>query len=122
MSPAMTKTLPLILLFAIAPLAVQAQTNAEMREEAAELLAGSDKAMNAAYQQLLKILGDEGKKRLRDSQRAWLTFRDAQAGFDSHHMAGGTGEGLERLGSLNQLTEERTKRLKEDYNRFKQLL
>ena len=122
MKPAMTKILSVILLCAAAPVAVLAQTNAEMKEEAAELLEESDKAMNAAYQQLLKILGDEGKKRLRDSQRAWLTFRDAQAGFDSHPMAGGTGEGLERLGSLNQLTEERTKRLKEDYNRFKQLL
>ena len=122
MKPAMTKILSVILLFAAAPVAVLAQTNAEMKEEAAELLEESDKAMNAAYQQLLKILGDEGKRRLRESQRAWLTFRDAEAGFDSHHMAGGTGEGLERLGSLNQLTEERTERLKEDYKRFKELL
>ncbi|WAC20720.1 DUF1311 domain-containing protein [Luteolibacter sp. SL250] len=111
----------LLCLLAFAPLVVHAQSNAEMKEEAASILDKSDTAMNKAYQQLLSILNDEGKKRLRETQRAWLAYRDAQAGFDSHHMAGGTGEGLERLGSLNMLTEERTKRLQEDYKRFKEL-
>lgn len=111
----------LLFLLVLSPLSVHAQSNAEMREQASVILDRSDKAMNQAYQKLLGILNDEGKKRLRESQRAWLAFRDAQAGFDSHHMAGGTGESLERLGSLNGLTEERTKRLQEDYQRFKDL-
>lgn len=115
------KTISMLVLLAASPLTVHAQTNADMQEQAAGILEKSDKAMNGAYQQLLKILNEEGQKRLRESQRAWVAFRDAQAGFDSHHMAGGTGEGLERLGSLNQLTEERTKRLQEDYKRFKDL-
>jgi uncharacterized protein YecT (DUF1311 family) len=108
----------LLCLLAITPLATYAQSNAEMKEQAGIILDKSDKAMNQAYQQLLSVLNDEGKKRLRETQRAWIAYRDAQAGFDSHHMAGGTGEGLERLGSLNQLTEERTKRLQEDFKRF----
>ncbi|RYD37802.1 MAG: DUF1311 domain-containing protein [Verrucomicrobiaceae bacterium] len=110
----------MLFLLAFAPLTVHAQSNAEMKEEAGSILDKSDQAMNKAYQQLLSILNDEGKKRLRETQRAWLAYRDAQAGFDSHHMAGGTGEGLERLGSLNMLTGERTKRLQEDYKRFKE--
>jgi uncharacterized protein YecT (DUF1311 family) len=114
------KVTSMLCLLAFSPLAVHAQSNAEMKEEAGSILDKSDKAMNKAYQQLLSILEDEGKKRLRETQRAWLAYRDAQAGFDSHHMAGGTGEGLERLGSLNLLTEERTKRLQEDYKRFKE--
>jgi uncharacterized protein YecT (DUF1311 family) len=111
----------LLCLLAFTPLATHAQTNTEMKEQAGRILDKSDKAMNEAYQQLLSVLNDEGKKRLRETQRAWIAYRDAQAGFDSHHMAGGTGEGLERLGSLNQLTEKRTKRLQEDYKRFKDL-
>lgn len=103
------------------PLSAGAQSTVEMKQQAAAAFEKSDKAMNAAYQQLLKILNDEGKKRLREAQRAWVTFRDAQAGFDSHHLAGGTLEGLEYTGSLNLLTQERTKRLLEDYKRFKDL-
>lgn len=109
-----------VLLAASGPL-VQAQTTTEMKEEAGQTLEKSDKEMNAAYQKLLKILNDEGKKRLQEAQRAWLAYRDTQAGFDSHHFAGGTAEGLERLGSLDQLTRERTKRLNADYARFKEL-
>lgn len=114
--------LPVFLFFLTAtPLITQAQTNLEMKEQSGEALEKSDKGMNQAYEQLLKILNEEGKKRLRESQRAWLVYRDAQAAFDCHHMAGGTGEELERLGSLNLLTQERTKRLQEDYKRFKEL-
>lgn len=98
---------------------VPAQSTAEMKFEAAEAFERSDKAMNAAYQKLMSVLNDEGRKRLKDAQRAWIAFRDAQAGFDSHHFAGGTAEGLERLGSLDQLTRERTKRLLADFERFK---
>jgi len=116
------KTLPVVVWLALIPFSIaSAQTTVEMKEQAAASLDKSDKAMNAAYQQLLKILNDEGKKRLRETQRAWVTFRDAQAGFDSHHLAGGTLEGLEHLGSLDLLTQERTKRLVEDYKRFKDL-
>lgn len=116
----MMKTLSMLILLAASPLSLHAQTTAEMKEQAAETLAESDQAMNTAYQKLLKILSEEGQKRLRASQRAWVAFRDAQASFDSHHLEGGTAEGLERLGSLNGLTEERTKRLTEDYERFKE--
>lgn len=106
-------------ILAVAAPASVAQSTAEMKYEAAAAYERADKAMNAAYQKLLAVLNDEGKKRLRETQRAWIAFRDAQAGFDSHHFAGGTAEGLERLGSLDQLTRERTKRLLADFERFK---
>lgn len=113
------KMLPVLMFVMLMPVTVSAQSTVEMKEQAGAILEKSDKAMNAAYQQLLKALNDEGKKRLREAQRAWVAFRDAQAGFDSHHLAGGTLEGLEHLGSLNQLTQERTKRLLADFERFK---
>jgi len=100
---------------------LMAQTSQQLSETAATELEVSDKTMNEIYQKLLKILNDEGKKRLRETQRAWVIYRDAQAGFDSHHFAGGTAERLEQLGSLNLLTKERTARLKEDYQRFREM-
>ncbi len=109
----------LVLFLFLSPLSTFAQTTVEMKEQAAAELAKSDKAMNTAYQQLIKVLNEEGVKRLKVAQRAWLAYRDAQAGFDCHQLAGGTMEGLEELGSLDLLTQERTKRLKEDYERFK---
>ncbi len=113
------KIAPFLAIAVIFGFAAPAQTTAEMKYEVAAAYEQADKAMNAAYQKLMGVLNDEGKKRLRETQRAWIAFRDAQAGFDSHHFAGGTAEGLERLGSLNLLTRERTKRLIEDFERFK---
>ena len=113
------KSLLVFFVFALGPVAVFAQSTLEMKEQAAARLEKSDKAMNVAYQQLIKVLNEEGVKRLKATQRAWIAYRDAQASFDCHQLAGGTMEGLEELGSLNQLTQERTKRLKEDLERFK---
>lgn len=109
----------LLITLALTPVIAGAQSTAEMKQDAGTRFDQADKAMNAAYQQLMKILNEEGRKRLRETQRAWITYRDAQAGFDSHHFVGGTAEGLERTGSLELLTRERTKRLIEDYHRFK---
>lgn len=113
------KSFAIIFLVATSTLLAPAQTTLEMKQAAATTLEQSDKAMNVAYQKLVKVLNDEGRKRLKEAQRAWLAYRDLQAAFDCHHLAGGTMEGLEQLGSLNMLTEERTKRLKEDFERFK---
>ena len=116
----MKATSLLMLMLVLAPVSFS-QTTVEMKEEASDAYDVSDKAMNAAYTQLMGVLNEEGKKRLKEAQRAWIAYRDAQAGFDSHHLAGGTMEGLERVGSLNLLTQERTKRLREDFARFKDM-
>ncbi len=92
-----------------------------MKQDAGRAYDVSDKVMNDAYRNLMGVLNAEGKKRLKKAQRAWIAYRDAQAGFDSHHLAGGTMEGLERIGALNLLTQERTKRLREDFARFKSM-
>lgn len=97
------------------------QTTVEMKADASRAYGVSDKAMNTAYAELMGVLNAEGKKRLKEAQRAWIAYRDAQAGFDSHHLAGGTMEGLEQVGALNLLTQERTKRLREDFARFKEM-
>jgi uncharacterized protein YecT (DUF1311 family) len=45
----------------------------------ADRLEIADKKMNAAYQKVLGILDSDGKAALREAQRKWLAWRDAQA-------------------------------------------
>ena len=40
-----------------------------------------DKRLNTAYRQLLSALPEKRKTQLRDVQRKWLAFRDANCGF-----------------------------------------
>lgn len=113
------KTIPILLFLAAGTLTAFSQTTGEMKADASRAYGVSDKAMNEAYKQLMAVLNEEGKTRLKAAQRAWIAYRDAQASFDSHHLAGGTMEGLEYTGALNMLTQERTKRLREDLARFR---
>jgi uncharacterized protein YecT (DUF1311 family) len=97
------------------------QTNRQLIDGEIAQFDAADKKMNAAYQKLLGVLEDEGKSTLREAQRAWLVWRDAQAEFDSHHLAGGKLRPLERWGSRILSTEARTTRLLDDYKRFKEM-
>jgi uncharacterized protein YecT (DUF1311 family) len=97
------------------------QTNRQLIEVGIAQFDAADKKMNVAYQKLLGILDEEGKSTLREAQRAWVVWRDAEAEFDSHHLAGGKLRPLERWGSLTLSTEARTTRLLDDYKRFKEM-
>ena len=110
---------PLLVLSGFVPCLSAPQTNRELIDGEIAMFEAADKKMNAAYQKLLGVLEDEGKTTLREAQRAWLTWRDAQAEFDSHQFAGGKLRPLERWGSLIHSTEARTTRLLDDYKRFK---
>ena len=103
------------------PYPASGQTNRQLIDVESARFNAADKKMNVAYQKLLGALGDEGKSTLREAQRAWLVWRDAQAEFDSHHLAGGKLRPLERWGSLTLSTEARTTRLLDDYKRFKEM-
>jgi uncharacterized protein YecT (DUF1311 family) len=113
------KVMPVLLVLVAGAASGFSQTTGEMKADASRAYEVSDKAMNEAYKQLMAVLNEEGKTRLKAAQRAWIAYRDAQASFDSHHLAGGTMEGLEYTGSLNMLTQARTKRLREDLARFR---
>ena len=78
------------LLFLLAtPLFVLAQSAREVNAEANAITAKDDKKLNAAYEALIKdIRAHNDKDRaervigdLRESQRAWLKYREAQLGF-----------------------------------------
>ena len=102
----------LLVLARVAPVGQCAEkrppTNHELTAQAFDDFSQADKKMNAAYQQLLDVLDDTGKRTLRESQRKWLAWRDAQAEFDSRHLEGGKLQAMERNGSLRKTTETRT--------------
>ena len=95
------------------------QTTGELINLAYEQFNAADAKMNIAYQQLLGILDEHGKATLKEAQRKWLAWRDAQAEFDCHALEGGKLQRMERGGSLRQTTETRTAQLLADYKRFK---
>ena len=115
------KTLILALCLISSAVICNAQTNSELKQSAYERYQQTDKVMNAAYQKLMSVLTEDGKNKLRLSQRAWVAFRDVEADFDCHHFGEGKFGALERIGSLNMRTEERTKKLVEDHKRFKEI-
>ena len=115
------KTLAFLLLITFSSTLCNAQSIAELKAQAYARYEKADKAMNAAYKKLIASLNEEGQERLKISQRAWVAYRNAQANFDCHHFDGGSFEGLEQIGSMDQLTQARTKRLLSDYKRFKEI-
>ena len=94
-------------------------TNSELVAGEADRLETADKKMNEAYRKLLGILDDDGKAALRQAQRKWIAWRDAQSEFDAHQSKGGKLWQMELNGSTAQITEKRTIQLQEDYTRFK---
>jgi uncharacterized protein YecT (DUF1311 family) len=101
-----------------------APSNVEMKECAARELANVDAALNRQYTQTLAKMRtvDKGYPKTADnrpgfaatllaSQRAWLTFRDAQCTIEGYSMRGGTGEGLVVATCKAAMTAERTKAL-----------
>ena len=86
----------------------------------------ADAGLNEAYQQALAQIAKEGGEKpydaksweaaLRTSQRAWVAFRDADCrGLVPMSWGGGTGTTGGVLACLTQLTQERTKMLKERF-------
>ena len=85
----------LVLLIA-APVALptshaNAQSQAEMNRQAAKDFHKADAELNSAYAALMAKLPDaEGKEKLKESQRAWIAFRDAEAAFVAEQARGGS--------------------------------
>jgi uncharacterized protein YecT (DUF1311 family) len=67
--------------------------------------------LQAVYSQLMSSLPAERKGKLRESERAWMTFRDKNADFNASAAQGGTLEPVLRVGALADTTEERLKEL-----------
>jgi len=82
--------------------------NAQARTEFEQ----ADAELNKTYEALLAKLPDaEGKQKLKESQRAWLAFRDAEAAFVADHARGGSMAPTIRYETMTELTQQRIKQL-----------
>jgi uncharacterized protein YecT (DUF1311 family) len=93
-----------------------AQTQSEINEEAYNNYKKADKELNAVYQKILiEYKSDiEFIKNLKTAQKIWITFRDAEmlAKFPNREPGYGSIQPTCWSNYLQELTEERTKRLK----------
>jgi uncharacterized protein YecT (DUF1311 family) len=73
----------------------------------------ADAKLNADYSEIMKRLSDnaDARKLLQESQRAWVTFRDAECKFSSSGVEGGSIYPLVYSGCLQTLTDARVEQL-----------
>jgi uncharacterized protein YecT (DUF1311 family) len=100
---------------------LSAQSGRESYAEATEIGAEADKKLNAAYDQLIKSIRADNEKeraellvaRLKESQRAWLKYRDAQVAFVGIHanIGSASSRALGMASYSAELTEQRIKDL-----------
>lgn len=98
-------------------LSVTAQTQLEMNEQACSQYKLADTELNRVYQQILRAYKIDANfiKKLKNAQRAWLVYRDAQLAAiypDDGPGAYGSVNPMCRCHELRWLTETRTKELK----------
>ena len=92
---------------------IQAQTQAGMNAQARADFERADAELNKTYETLLTKLPDaEGKEKLKESQRGWLAFRDAEAAFAADQARGGSMAPTIRYEVMAELTQQRIKQLK----------
>ncbi len=76
----------------------------------------ADAEMNRVYKQLISVLAADQAKdqtKLREAQRAWVKYRDANCESESSLNEGRTIYPMVYDICLTSMTEERTKRLKD---------
>lgn len=91
-----------------------ATTDMQLRECESKSLSAADAKLNIAYSKLTKLLDAEGKKKLKEAQRAWIAFRDANAVFAGDLNRGGTAEDLNIIGTKTNMTNARVKELQSE--------
>jgi uncharacterized protein YecT (DUF1311 family) len=100
---------------------LSAQSGRESYAEATQIGAEADKKLNAAYDQLIKSIRADNENeraellvaRLKESQRAWLNYRDAQVAFVGIHanIGSASSRALGMASYSAELTEQRIKDL-----------
>ena len=76
----------------------------------AKAFAKADRSLNAAYQKAFKAQDEEGRKLLQAAQRAWISYRDAEAAL-YRYFASKFGDSAVDIDVRTKLTLERTKDL-----------
>jgi uncharacterized protein YecT (DUF1311 family) len=90
-----------------------AQSQAEINHQAAKDFHKADAELNSTYAALMAKLPDaESKRKLKESQQAWIAFRDAETAFAVDEVRGGSMAPTIRYATMAELTEQRIKQLK----------
>jgi len=90
-----------------------AQTETGINGQAHSEFERTNAALETTYKDLLTRLPDaESKRKLLESQRAWIAFRDAEASFAADQVRGGAAAPAVRYASMKESTEQRIKQLK----------
>jgi uncharacterized protein YecT (DUF1311 family) len=79
----------------------------------------TDRELNSVYVKLLSILDAEGQRKLKESQRAWIKYRDLNAQFLADSFRGGSAESILLVDAKTTMTQTRTKELLNEYERRK---
>jgi uncharacterized protein YecT (DUF1311 family) len=103
----------LLVLLLVSVTQIQAQTQAAMNSQARTEFERADAELKKTYEALLAKLPDtEGKEKLKQSQRAWLAFRDTEATFAADQARGGSMAPTIRYETMAELTQQQIKQLK----------
>jgi uncharacterized protein YecT (DUF1311 family) len=103
----------LVALIAFSTSHANGQSQAEMNRTAAKDFEKTDAELNRTYASLVaKVPDAQGKEKLKQSQRTWLAFRDAEAAFASDQARGGSLAPTIRYETMTELTHQRLQRLK----------
>ena len=84
----------------------------ELKQAAQHNFEKADAELNTVYKSALDGLSPKGNAALRESQRAWIIFRNKTAEAYGTHEEGGSLEGLMRIQCEEAVTRERTGELK----------
>ncbi|ABD54665.1 lysozyme inhibitor LprI family protein [Jannaschia sp. CCS1] len=109
----------LILLLALMALPASAQTPAcdpnqpqiDLSECHAREAARWDELLNIIYRRVIQTLDADGEVRLREAQRAWITYRDLTCEMERMRYAGGSIAPMIQSQCVARLTEQRTRDL-----------
>jgi uncharacterized protein YecT (DUF1311 family) len=99
----------LSLLLSLAPL--NAQTQATINATARSDFVKADADLNKTYRAVLAKLPDAEKQKLKETQRAWIASRDAEAAAAAKEASGSIGPTV-RYGRMTDLTRKRITELK----------
>jgi len=79
-----------------------------------------DTELNESYQQLMKVLKPAEKQKLRESQRAWMKFRDLEFDFSDHmhYEMSGTMYRVMAAGRRTEFIRQRALDLKQYYKTY----
>jgi uncharacterized protein YecT (DUF1311 family) len=70
-----------------------------------------DTKLNKAYKNAMKVLEPKKQTELKDVQRLWVKYRDAQCGF-YNELTGGTIDSLNASSCFLNMTAERAEEIK----------